>query len=55
MIWSRTAPVALRSLVVVSADARVKSRCLAMLVSVRTVTLIASPTTLRDLLMQWLW
>jgi hypothetical protein len=45
IIWSRKAPVALWSLVVGSEAARVKSRCLAILVSVRTVTSIASPTS----------
>ncbi len=46
MIWVRKALVALRLLVVVvSSDARAKSRCLAMLISVRTVTPIASPTS----------
>lgn len=43
-MWSRRAPVAPWSLLVVSVDARVKSRCLAMLVPVSTVTSTASPT-----------
>jgi hypothetical protein len=41
-IWSRRALVALGFPLVVSADARVKSRCLAILVPVRTVASSAS-------------
>jgi hypothetical protein len=41
-IWSRRAPVAPGFPLVASVDARVKSRCLAILVPVRTVTSSAS-------------
>jgi hypothetical protein len=44
MMWSRRAPVAPWSLLVVRVDARVESRCRARLASVRTVTSIALST-----------